>query len=111
MKRLIKLITVLFVALIPAGAAASEGAYTWLMQIGPLQQLQQDYGPAHSPPVIDINHVSVDALVHAVLAASLLIFLAVFPFISKNYYVYVANYIAINIIVVLGLNILVGFTG
>jgi branched-chain amino acid transport system permease protein len=42
---------------------------------------------------------------------ALLLFLAVFPFLSKNYYVYVANYMAINIIVVLGLNLLVGYTG
>ncbi len=40
-----------------------------------------------------------------------LAFLAAFPFLVKNYYVYVANYIAINIIVVIGLNILVGYTG
>ncbi|MFZ5563061.1 MAG: branched-chain amino acid ABC transporter permease [Thermodesulfobacteriota bacterium] len=38
-------------------------------------------------------------------------FLAAFPFFSKNYYIYVANYIAINVIVVVGLNLLVGFTG
>jgi branched-chain amino acid transport system permease protein len=37
--------------------------------------------------------------------------LLLFPFLVKNYYVYVANYIAINIIVVLGLNLLVGYTG
>lgn len=41
----------------------------------------------------------------------LMAFLALFPFLFKNYYVYVANYIAINIIVVMGLNILVGYTG
>jgi len=41
----------------------------------------------------------------------LFIFLAVFPFITKNYYVYVANYMAINVIVVVGLNLLVGYTG
>jgi len=41
----------------------------------------------------------------------LMAFLALFPFLVKNYYVYVANYIAINIIVVIGLNILVGYTG
>jgi branched-chain amino acid transport system permease protein len=41
----------------------------------------------------------------------LLVFLAVFPLLSKNYYVYVANYMAINIIVVVGLNLLVGYTG
>jgi branched-chain amino acid transport system permease protein len=43
--------------------------------------------------------------------AALLIFLAAFPFLFKNYYVYVANYMAINIIVAVGLNILVGYTG
>lgn len=37
--------------------------------------------------------------------------LAVFPLVAKNYYVYVVNYICINVIVVLGLNILVGYTG
>jgi branched-chain amino acid transport system permease protein len=41
----------------------------------------------------------------------LLVFLALYPFLFKNYYVYVANYMAINIIVVIGLNILVGYTG
>jgi len=41
----------------------------------------------------------------------LIAFLALYPFLFKNYYVYVANYIAINIIVVIGLNILVGYTG
>jgi branched-chain amino acid transport system permease protein len=40
-----------------------------------------------------------------------LLFLAAFPFWSKNYYIYVANYMAINIIVVIGLNLLVGYTG
>jgi len=43
--------------------------------------------------------------------AALMIFLAVFPLVFKNYYVYVANFIAINIIVAIGLNILVGYTG
>jgi len=33
------------------------------------------------------------------------------PFLFKNYYVYVANYMAINVIVAIGLNILVGYTG
>ncbi len=41
----------------------------------------------------------------------LMAFLVAFPFLFKNYFVYVANYVAINIIVVLGLNILVGYTG
>lgn len=41
----------------------------------------------------------------------LVVFLAVFPLLFKNYYVYVANYMAINIIVVVGLNLLVGYTG
>lgn len=43
--------------------------------------------------------------------AVLMIALAVFPFAVKNYYVYLANYMAINVIVVVGLNILVGYTG
>ena len=42
---------------------------------------------------------------------ALMVFLAAFPFLVKNYYVYVANYVAINIIVVIGLNLLVGYTG
>lgn len=33
------------------------------------------------------------------------------PFFVSNYYIYVANYIAINIIVATGLNLLVGYTG
>lgn len=37
--------------------------------------------------------------------------LYLFPQIVDNYYIYAANYIAINIIVVAGLNLLVGFTG
>jgi branched-chain amino acid transport system permease protein len=41
----------------------------------------------------------------------LIAFLALFPFFFKNYYVYVANYMAINVIVAIGLNILVGYTG
>lgn len=43
--------------------------------------------------------------------AVLLAGLAVFPFLARNYYVYMANYLAINVIVVIGLNILVGYTG
>ncbi len=38
-------------------------------------------------------------------------FLYLLPLFADNYYVYVANYIAINIIVVTGLNLLVGYTG
>ncbi len=41
----------------------------------------------------------------------LIVSLLLFPFFAENYYVYVANYIAINIIVAAGLNLLVGFTG
>jgi branched-chain amino acid transport system permease protein len=41
----------------------------------------------------------------------LLLFLAVFPLLFKNYYVYVANYMAIHVIVAIGLNLLVGYTG
>jgi branched-chain amino acid transport system permease protein len=37
--------------------------------------------------------------------------LITFPFIVPNYYVYMANYMAINVIVTVGLNILVGYTG
>ena len=42
---------------------------------------------------------------------ALIVFLALFPFLFKNYYVYVANYMAINVIVVIGLNLVVGYTG
>ncbi len=42
-----------------------------------------------------------------VLIASLI----VFPFLVPNYYVYMANYMAIHIIITIGLNILVGYTG
>jgi branched-chain amino acid transport system permease protein len=41
----------------------------------------------------------------------LIAFLALFPFLFKNYYVYVANYMAINVIVAIGLSVLVGYTG
>jgi branched-chain amino acid transport system permease protein len=41
----------------------------------------------------------------------LILFLAAFPYLFKNYYVYMANYMAINIIVAIGLNLLVGYTG
>jgi branched-chain amino acid transport system permease protein len=41
----------------------------------------------------------------------LILFLAAFPFLVKNYWVYVANYMAINILVAIGLNLLVGYTG
>ena len=40
-----------------------------------------------------------------------MVFLALYPFLFKNYYVYMANYMAINIIVAVGLNLLVGYTG
>jgi len=40
-----------------------------------------------------------------------MLFLALFPFLFKNYYVYMANYMAINIIVAIGVNLLVGYTG
>jgi branched-chain amino acid transport system permease protein len=43
--------------------------------------------------------------------SALMVFLALFPFLFKNYYVYVANYMAINVIVAIGLNLLVGYTG
>ncbi|MCG6912124.1 MAG: branched-chain amino acid ABC transporter permease [Deltaproteobacteria bacterium] len=41
----------------------------------------------------------------------LILALALFPLFAKNYYIYVANYMAINVIVVVGLNLLVGYTG
>lgn len=41
----------------------------------------------------------------------LVAFLISYPFLFKNYYVYMANYMAINIIVAVGLNLLVGYTG
>ncbi len=37
--------------------------------------------------------------------------LAIFPFLAPNYYIYMANYMAIHVIVTVGLNILVGYTG
>jgi len=43
--------------------------------------------------------------------AVLVAFLALVPFLFKNYYVYVANYMAINVLVAIGLNLLVGYTG
>ncbi|MBW2094624.1 MAG: branched-chain amino acid ABC transporter permease [Deltaproteobacteria bacterium] len=42
---------------------------------------------------------------------ALLCALAALPFMVKNYYIYMANYMAINVIVAVGLNILVGYTG
>lgn len=42
---------------------------------------------------------------------ALLASLAVFPFLAGSYNTYVANLIAINVIVALGLNLLVGYTG
>ena len=41
----------------------------------------------------------------------LLASLLVFPFFAPNYYIYIANYMAINVIVTVGLNMLVGYTG
>ena len=41
----------------------------------------------------------------------LLASLIIFPFLAPNYYVYMANFMAIHVIVTLGLNILVGYTG
>jgi len=42
---------------------------------------------------------------------TLLCALAALPFLVKNYYIYMANYMAINVIVAVGLNLLVGYTG
>ncbi len=41
----------------------------------------------------------------------LIVSLILFPFVSPNYYIYLVNYIAINIIVTVGLNLLIGYTG
>jgi len=43
--------------------------------------------------------------------AALLVALAVFPFLATSYYLYMANFLAINVIVAIGLNILVGYAG
>jgi branched-chain amino acid transport system permease protein len=43
--------------------------------------------------------------------SALIVGLALFPFFARNYYIYVANFMAINVIVVVGLNLLVGYTG
>jgi branched-chain amino acid transport system permease protein len=37
--------------------------------------------------------------------------LVTFPFLASNYYIYMANYMAINVLVTVGLNMLVGYTG
>ncbi|MBU3916363.1 branched-chain amino acid ABC transporter permease [bacterium] len=37
--------------------------------------------------------------------------LILYPFLVPNYYIYMANYMAINVIVAVGLNILIGYTG
>jgi branched-chain amino acid transport system permease protein len=37
--------------------------------------------------------------------------LMIFPLLAPNYYVYLANYIAVNVMVAIGLNILIGYTG
>ena len=41
----------------------------------------------------------------------LILFLALFPFFFKNYCVYMAIYMAITVIVAIGLNLLFGYTG
>jgi branched-chain amino acid transport system permease protein len=41
----------------------------------------------------------------------LVIALITLPFLTPNYYIYIANYMAINVLVTIGLNILVGYTG
>jgi len=41
----------------------------------------------------------------------LIVSLIILPFLAPSYYVYIANYMAINVIVAVGLNILVGYTG
>ncbi len=41
----------------------------------------------------------------------LILALIAFPLVSPNYHIYMVNYMAINVIVTVGLNILVGYTG
>lgn len=41
----------------------------------------------------------------------LLVLLFTFPFLVKGYYIYVANLLLINVIIAIGLNIVVGYTG
>jgi branched-chain amino acid transport system permease protein len=43
--------------------------------------------------------------------AAFLVFLSIFPLFAKNYHIYMVNFMAINIIVALGLNLLIGYTG
>ncbi len=43
--------------------------------------------------------------------AALLVCLAIFPFVATSYTIYMANFMAINVIVVIGLNMLVGYAG
>lgn len=52
-----------------------------------------------------------DSLPQVVWFTVLMAGLAAWPFVVGSYYVYVMNYIAIHVIVALGLNILVGYTG
>ena len=42
---------------------------------------------------------------------ALIAFLLILPFLIPNYYIFMANYMAVNVIVAVGLNILVGYTG
>jgi branched-chain amino acid transport system permease protein len=41
----------------------------------------------------------------------LILALIALPFLTRSYYIYIVNYITVNVIVVLGLNLLVGYTG
>ena len=52
-----------------------------------------------------------DSVPQVVWTVVLLAFLAGFPFVAGSYYTYVLGYTAIHVIVALGLNILVGYTG
>jgi len=78
-----RILTVLIIAVLvsmalPAVASASEEGFLFLMQIGPLEHLAHKYSPVSEPPMIDMGHVSVTHLAHAILAAMILVFFAWF---------------------------------
>ena len=76
MKRISKILALFGLVLIPTSSHASESAYTWLMNIGPLHRLQETYGPGSNAPLLDLGHCSVNALAHAFFAALILLLLA-----------------------------------
>ncbi len=72
------LMVIVAILALPAVVFAGEEGFLWLMQIGPLEHLAQTYSPAHEPPMIDMGHISVTHLAHAILAAIILILCAWF---------------------------------